>query len=366
MVSRRIGIKDVAARAGVSQGTVSHVLNHPDRVRPERRDAVERAIAELGFVRHESARQLRAGYSRTIGLLLLDAWHPSFQTMARGVEDATEAAEMTLLISNSGRSLERERTYLRVFSEHRMAGAVVIPHDQYSPELHQIAADGMPIVLLDRAEVREGVLSVGVDDVEGGRLAAEHLLALGHRHLLFVGDETLAVPVHDRLVGVREAVDRSGPGTRLDVVSCALTGEAGREVGDDLAGTPATRRATGIVCAIDLLAIGLLQGLHQHGVTAPADVSIVGYDDIPFSAQLSVPLTTVRRPHYDMGVAAVGLLRAALAGDEPARTHTGFTPELVVRSSSGPPPTRRTTIRRAAPARPAATRPATRPTKEPS
>lgn len=361
MPAKRIGIKDVAARAGVSQGTVSHVLNHPDRVRPERREAVEQAIHELGFVRHESARQLRAGYSSTIGMLLLDAWNPSFQTMARGVEDAAERAQMTLLISNSGRSLERERTYLRVFSEHRMAGAVVIPHDEYSEDLHQIRANGLPIVLLDRADTRPGVLAVGVDDVVGGRLAAEHLLGLGHRHLVFVGDDSLAVPVHDRLVGVREAVARSGPDVVLDVVTCELSGEAGRDVGAQLARTPATRRPTGIVCAVDVLAIGLLQGLHQHGVLVPDHLSLVGYDDIPFSAQLSVPLTTVRRPHYDMGVAAVRLLCAAIGGETLERTHVGFTPQLVVRSSTGPPPPRRTTTRRTASARPAAPRPTTEP-----
>lgn len=362
MTGKRIGIKDVAVRAGVSQGTVSHVLNHPDRVRPERREAVERAIDELGFVRHESARQLRAGYSSTIGLLLLDAWNPGFQTMAHGVEDAAEGADMTLLMSNSGRSLERESTYLRVFAEHRMAGAVVIPHDEYSHEPHPIQAGGMPIVLLDRVDTRPGVLSVGVDDVAGGQLAAQHLLDLGHRHLAFVGDESLAVPVHDRLAGVRKAVAGSGVAADLDVISCELTAEAGREVGAHLARTPATRRATGIVCAIDLLAIGILQGLHPHGVTAPDDLSIVGYDDIPFAAQLSVPLTTVRRPHYDMGVAAVALLCDTIRGETPGRTHVGFGPELVVRSSSGPPPARRTAVRRTASGRPAARRT----TEEPS
>lgn len=346
MPGKRIGIKDVAARAGVSQGTVSHVLNHPDRVRPERREAVEAAIRELGFVRHESARQLRAGWSSTIGLLLLDAWNPSFLNMAKGVEDAAEAAEMTLLISNSGRSIERERTYLRVFSEHRMAGAVVIPHDQFSEELHQIRAGGMPVVLLDRSDSRDGVLSVGVDDVVGGRLAAQHLLDLGHRRLLFVGDESLALPVHDRLGGVREVVAESELDVDLQVMPCDLTAEAGREIGERLAGTPVAQRPSGVVCAIDLVAIGLLQGLHQHGVAVPDDVSVVGYDDIPFAAQLSVPLTTVRRPHYDMGAAALQLLHAAIRGETPERTRVTFTPELVVRSSSGKPPGARTTRRR--------------------
>ena len=342
--AQRVGVKDVARLAGVSQGTVSNVLNHPERVSPARREAVEAAIRELGFVRHEAARHLRAGYSSTIGLLLLDAWNPGFTDVARGVEDATAEQGMTVLISNSARDLEREKTYLRLFAEQRVAGVIVIPHDEYNERVHQIRAGGVPVVVVDRAETGAGAHSVCVDDVAGGELAARHLIGLGHRHLAFIGDEALAIPVHDRLSGVRKAVAEAraetGEEIRLDVLPAELSVEGGREVGEAIARTPAAQRPTAITTAIDLLALGVLQALHLHSLEVPGDLSLVGYDDIPVARQLAVPLTTVRRPHYEMGVAAATMLSAVLDAEPPPRRHLVFEPELVVRDSTGPAPTR--------------------------
>lgn len=335
--SGRVGIKDVARLAQVSQGTVSNVLNHPDRVSKARREAVEQAIRTLGFVRHEAARHLRSGYSSTVGLLLLDAWNPGFTDMARGVEDATTEQGLTVLISNSARDTEREKTYLRLFSEQRVAGLIVVPHDQFAEGLHQIRAGGAPVVVVDRAETGDHGMSVAVDDVTGGELAARHLIELGHRHIAFVGDEAAAVPVHDRLTGVRKAVAECDADVRLDVIPAELTVEAGRAVGERLAALPAGQRPTAVAAAIDLLAFGVLQTMLQHGIRVPEDISLLGYDDIPFTRQLSVPLTSVHRPHYDMGVTAAHMLGTALAGETPEPRHVVFEPELVVRESTSPP-----------------------------
>jgi LacI family transcriptional regulator len=333
--SRRVGIKDVARLADVSPGTVSNVLNHPERVRPERREAVEQAIQQLGYVRHEAARHLRAGYSSTIGLLLLDAWNPGFIDVARGVEDTTASNGWTVLISNSGRDLDREKAYLRLFAEGRVAGLIAVPHDQFGEQLHRIRAGGVPVVVVDRAETGEDGMSVAVDDVTGGELAARHLLDLGHRHLAFVGDEAAAAPVHDRLLGVRRAVEATDADVRLDVLPAELTVDAGRAVGDRLA--TGHDRPTAVVAAIDLLAFGVLQALLHHGVSVPGDVSLCGYDDVPFARQLSVPLTSVRRPHYDMGTCAAEMITQVLTGESPEPRHVLFSPDLVVRESTAPP-----------------------------
>lgn len=322
----------MARRAGVSQGTVSHVLNHPERVRPTRRESVEKAIRELGFVRHEAARHLRSGQSTTLGLVLLDAWNPGFQDMARGVEETATDGGWNVLLSNSARDLTRERTYLQLFSEARVAGLIVIPHDEYADNLHQIRADGVPVVVVDRAETGQEGLSIAVDDIAGGRLAARHLLDLGHRRIAFVGDHTAATPVHDRLTGVRQAVAEAG--AELEVLSCNLTMEAGREIGERLARRTPSKRPTAVTAAIDLVAIGVLHALQQRGLRVPDDLSLLGYDDIPFARELTVPLTTVRRPHHEMGVAAAGLLTSTIAGREPAERHLTFQPALVVRSST--------------------------------
>jgi LacI family transcriptional regulator len=333
----RASIKDVARLAGVSPGTVSNVLNYPGRVTAARREAVEAAIHQLRFVRNEAARHLRAGRSSTVGLMLLDAWHPGFIDMARGVEDTTSERGWTVVVSNTARDPARERTYLRLFAEQRLAGLIVVPQDLSAEDIRRIQADGAPVVVVDRAETAEDIMSVAVDDVAGGELAARHLIDLGHRHLAFVGDEASAEPVRDRLVGVRKAIAEAPVDVRLDILPAELTVEAGRARGEELAALPARWRPTAVTSATDPLAFGVLQSLLQHGIRVPADVSLVGYDDIPFARYLSVPLTTVRRPHYEMGTTAAQMLTGVLAGVAPEQRHVIFQPEFVVRDSTDSP-----------------------------
>lgn len=333
---RRATTKDVAQLAGVSQGTVSNVLNHPEWVSAAKRKAVEDAIAHLGFVRHEAARHLRTGYSQTIGLLLLDTDNPGFINMARGVEDYAIERGWNVLIANSARDLRREQSYLRVFTEARVAGVIVVPHDEFSDGLHRVRAGGMPAVVVDRLETGQGNISVAVDDRRGGWLAGRHLVDLGHRHIAFVGDESTATPVHDRLMGLRTAVTEVGSAGTLEGLPAELSVEGGRIIGEKLATMPRSGRPTAIVTAIDLIAIGVLQTLLAHGIRVPDDISVVGYDDISFSKQLSVPLTSVRRPHYEMGATAAELLLSAVSGELLPKRHVVFEPELIVRSSTAP------------------------------
>jgi LacI family transcriptional regulator len=334
--AKRAGIKDVARLAKVSQATVSNTLNHPELVSPARREAVEAAIGQLGYVRHEAARHLRSGYSSTLGLMLLDAWNPGFIEIARGVEDTTASRGWTVLISNSARDPEREKSYLRLFTERRLAGLIVIPQDPLSDDLRRMLLSGTPVVVVDRAG-SDGGMSVAVDDVTGGALAVEHLIDLGHRHIAFVGDETAAGPVHNRLTGVRKAIAEAGFGVRLDVIPAELTVEAGRARGKQIAAMSPAERPTAVVAAIDLLAFGMLQAMLRHGVRVPDDVSLVGYDDIPDARHLSVPLTSVRRPHRKMGTTAAEMLTNALSGGVPEGRHVVFQPDLVVRESTGAP-----------------------------
>jgi LacI family transcriptional regulator len=212
---------------------------------------------------------------------------------------------------------------------------------------------GVPVVLVDRAAGDPTVYcSVAVDDVEGGDLAVSHLLELGHTRIGFVGGPMSIVQVDDRRRGALRAVDRTGlAGDALVVLdTSALTLAEGRRAGQRVIGMPARRRPTAVFCANDLLAIGFLQQMIQHGVDVPGEMAIVGYDDIEFAAAAAVPLSSVRQPRYELGRRACELLlaeadaRAARAarGDGPAHVHeqVEFTPELVVRASSGRPPVR--------------------------
>ena len=206
------GIKAVAARAGVSIGTVSNVLNRPDAVSETTREKVLKAIAELGFVRNESGRHLRAGRSRTIAYLVLDASNPFFTDVAKGVEETAKSKDVALYMCNSGGDAAREADYLELLVQQRVRGILITPVDQDIAKLDVLPRHGIPVVLVDRAAGGDWC-SVGVDDVEGGELAAAHLYEQGHERIAFVGGPMTTVQVADRLQGTPEGAAR-GQATR--------------------------------------------------------------------------------------------------------------------------------------------------------
>ncbi len=336
----RPSVKDVAARAGVSLGTVSNVLNRPDTVRPATRHKVERAIDELGFVRNASARQLREGVSRLLAYLVLDISNPFFTDVARGLEQVARAEGLGVFLCSSDQDAAREDEYLQQLVELRVRGICVTAVDYANPRLRKVPELGIPLVLVDRMPdySERDWCSVGVDDEAGGALAVTHLLELGHRRVGFVGGPLAIVQVRDRRTGAERALAAAGAGDLVFLETDALTVAEGRRAGERLLGLPAARRPTAVACANDLIALGLLQHLTQAGMRVPADLSIVGYDDIDFAAAAAVPLTSVSQPRIAIGAAAARLVLAESASaGEHTHEHVQFDPELVVRAStSGP------------------------------
>ncbi len=337
MATAAPSIKDVAVRAGVSVGTVSNVLNRPQLVSERTRGKVHDAIAHLGFVRNESARQLRAGRSRTLAYVVLDTTNPFFTDVARGVEEVSLAAGLALFLCNSDEDAGREATYLDLLEEQRVQGVLITPVDPDGERLALLPQRGTPVVLLDRAAQDRSACSVAVDDVMGGDLATTHLLETGHDRIAFVGGPFTIPQVQDRHRGALAALHREGRDEAALVVLevAAPTAAEGRRAGERLAGLPASRRPTAAFCANDLLALGLLQEMTRQGVRVPDDVAIVGYDDIDFAATAAVPLTSVRQPRHLLGRTAAELLLGEASGD-PGHVHRQiqFQPELVVRSST--------------------------------
>src|SRR3954454_13627831 len=330
-------IRDVALRAGVSVGTVSNVLNRPEQVGEATRDRVLAAIGALGFVRNESARHLRAGRSRTIGLVVLDIANPFFTDVARGVEEVAGAAGLAVILCNSDDRADKEIAHLDVLTEQRVQGVLITPTAELAPHVEALRSRGTPVVLLDRRAPGPQQCAVAVDDVLGGRLAAEHLLERGHRRIAFIGGSAGLPQVQERHDGVVAAVlDGTGSEEALTVLSPpALTAAGGREAAAQIIGLPAGRRPTAAVCANDLMALGVLQEMVRHGVRVPEDFAIVGYDDIDFAAAAAVPLTSVRKPRVELGLrAAELLLDEATRGTEHVHEQPVFEPTLVVRESS--------------------------------
>jgi LacI family transcriptional regulator len=329
---------DVARHAGVSLGTVSNVLNRPDRVAPATRARVLQAIAELGYVRNEAARQLRAGRSHTIGLIVLDVGNPFFTDMAAGVELAAAEADLSVVLCNSGADSAREDHYLSLLQEQRSYGILLTPQAKKNSRIAQIRKHGTPIVFVDHAATRHQC-SVSVDDVVGGELAVSHLIRLGHRRITFVGGPVTIRQVTDRLAGARSAVRKAGldEPTLTLIETAALTVASGRQAGAEIAAMTAKDRPTAVFCANDLIALGLLQEMTRQHLDVPGDLAIVGYDDIDFAAAAAVPLTSVAQPRVQLGRAAAELLIEEV---ESAPTHQHrqviFEPELVIRESTQP------------------------------
>ena len=336
MRSATTGVKDVARRAGVSVGTVSNVLNRPETVSEPTRRKVLRAINDLGFIRNESGRQLRAGRSRTIAYLVLDASNPFFTDVAKGVEEVARDAGMAVYLCNSDSDPSRQGDYLALLAEQRVRGILITPVDQDTSELQALARRGIPVVLVDRGAGNDWC-SVGVDDVEGGTLAVTHLIEQGHQRIAFIGGPMSTVQVADRLLGARTAVESAGrsPDDLAVLTTDGLNVAEGQRAGERLLGLPRARRPTAAFCANDLLALGLLQQMTRMGVNVPVDLAIVGYDDIEFAGAAAVPLSSVRQPRQLLGRTAAELLLAESdERDQHVHQQVLFHPELVVRTSS--------------------------------
>lgn len=325
----------MARRAGVSLGTVSNALNRPHVVSPDTLERVRKTINELGYVRNESARQLRAGRSRTIGLVVLDVGNPFFIDVARGVEDAANAAGLAVILCNSDASTAKEDNYLDLLEQLRVRGVLITPVDTVGPRLAAVRQRGTPVVLLDRHAPNKNQSSVWVDDVLGGELAVDHLIETGHKRIAFVGGAVKVKQVEDRLKGAQRAIRRSG---KVDVEFGVHVAPSLNTVG----GIAAARqllamrpRPTAVFCVNDLIALGVLQVALEMGLRIPHDVAIVGYDDIEYAAAVSHPLSSVRQPRRLIGQTAAKLLMdEAEAGEDHRHQQIVFKPELIIRQST--------------------------------
>jgi LacI family transcriptional regulator len=335
MARGRSSIRDVARDADVSIGTVSNVLNNPERVAAPTRALVLASIERLGFVRNESARQLRSGRGRMLGLVVFDVANPFFTDVARGVEDAAREAGYAVILCNSDDSVAKERGYLDALSEQQVAGTLITPVDRDPSRLERLRTGGVCVVLLDHAGADDGFCAVGVDDVAGGDVAMTHLLAEGYESIVHVTGPLEIQALAERRAGALTALARAGRGEgdlatiHVPTTTLASGQRAAREL---LASRPLP---DAVMCANDLLALGLLQEVMRAGLRVPDDVAIVGYDDIDYAGASAIPLTSVRQPRRGLGRRAAELLIEEIESPaEHRHQHVVFQPELVMRDSS--------------------------------
>jgi LacI family transcriptional regulator len=320
----------VAALAGVSTATVSNTLNHPEQVAATTRARVERAMADLHFVKNASARQLRMGQSLMVGAIVLDISNPFYTALIRGIEDRLAADDCTLMICSSDEDPLKEARFMRLFAEQGVRGVLLTPSGDPAEPLTYLDRLGIPAVLLDAES--DQVSSVSVDHVAGARQAVGHLLDQGHRRIAFVNGPPDLKQCRDRAQGAWEAVkERSlDPAAVLVAQSLPSMSAASGQAGLARLLDRSDPRPTAVFCVNDVVAMGVIRELRNRHLAVPQDVAVVGYDDIPFAEELITPLSSVRQPMHDLGWSAVDLLLT-----EPDRhRHITFTPQLVVRASS--------------------------------
>ncbi len=321
-------IAEVAARAGVSTATVSRVLSGAANALPATRDRVLAAARELDYRPSGIARALKRRETRTLGLLVTDIGNPFYPLVARAVEAAADARGYGIVLANGGDDPERELRHLELLLERRVDGLIVASSRVTRRHAAWLRRLPIPIVLVNTT-AGAGLPAVLTANRRGGRLAAGHLVALGHRRIGYIG----APPEHPASSLRRRGVlDALPPKARTTVVE----GDGGVEGGAAAVAELVRAGVTGIVAYNDLTAIGALRGLRRAGVAVPDRVSVVGFDDIEMAAWTDPPLTTIRQPTEELGRWAVERLVHTLRGGPPAPERHLAEPELVVRGSTAP------------------------------
>jgi LacI family transcriptional regulator len=334
-----VTIRDVARMANVHPGTVSRALNEETRalVNPETAERVLRAADELGYRPNRIARGLKTSRSHTIGVLVPDITNPLFPPILRGIEDRLDEAGYTSLMVNTDNDPEREAVYLDAMRGRQVDGFISATARLDRELLVELAGAGTPLVLVNRSLEDGSVPAVTVNDRRGIALAVEHVAGLGHERIGHVAGPQNLSTGHRRHLGFIEAMQSTGLEALPEQVrfGAYFTEEEGARASDEL--LDAAPGVTAIVAGNDLMAIGCYDTLEKRGLSCPEDISIVGFNDMPFIDKLRPPLTSVRIPQREIGQVAADLLLEQLAGGTEAPSEILLEPTLTVRGSTAPP-----------------------------
>jgi LacI family transcriptional regulator len=329
-------VLDVARLAGVSPSTVSRILNGTARVADDKRQAVEAAIVKLKFRPNLSAQGLRSGSTRTIGVLTQELESPYFAGGTKGVEEGLAGSGYALMVVTGNWSEQEglERAQLLIA---RKVDALVILGGSLTDAHVAELAQHLPTAITGRQLIAPGVSSFHCDQVHGGLLATEHLIRLGHRHIAHIAGAAHHLDSTERCDGYFLAHERAGLSVdpRLIVAGDFLEASGERAMHQLLeVGTP----FTAVFCANDQMLWGARRALYRRGIRVPEDISLVGVDDLPQSAYMTPPITTVRQPIHDLGrAAAIAVLQALGAAPQHSIEHPPL--ELIVRETTAPPHT---------------------------
>ncbi|MCR4433609.1 MAG: LacI family transcriptional regulator [Caldiserica bacterium] len=308
--SKRITIRDVAKKAGVSAQTVSRVLNQRPDVAPQTREKVLQAIADLNYRPSGIARSLRLKSTGTIGLIVPDSSNPFFAELGRAIEKTAFENGCSVILCNSDGDLERESFYIEALVSKQVDGLIIVGANRASRK-NPILDGSLPVVVVDRDLNGERFDTVLADNLEGGKKGTSYLIALGHERIAFIAGPSGLPTSAARLRGYRRALEEHGIAFQKElVVSGDFRYQGSYRAMEKL--LKLTPPPTAVFAANDMMAVGAIACIRDHYLRVPEDISVIGFDDIPLASFLNPKLTTIAQPRGEMGRMAVTMLMERL------------------------------------------------------
>lgn len=326
----RVTIVDLARRAGVSPATVSNVLGGRKRVRPDYARRVREAVAELGYVTDRAGSFLRSGRSRIVGTIIPSLENPFFTSIVAAIERACQADDHELIVASANGDDAIEKARLSALLSWRPAGFILIPNSLAFPARELIEQSGIPYIVADRAIGGITADIIESDNVAAGRLAAEHLVGLGHRDIAVCASSLSIQNIRERAEGVRRVLKEAGlPEARL--FEMGLEGN----LAERMPAWVAERvRASAFIALTNFATLGMLGALTRQGLAVPDDVSLVGFDDYAWMQVASPSITAVRQPVERIGRMAWDRLKARIDGEAGEPRHFRLPVDLILRDST--------------------------------
>lgn len=323
-------IKDVAKRAGVATSTVSYVLNNNKKLKPETVERVLAAVEELGYRPNLIARSLKTRKTATIGIIVPDIANAFFTEIIRGIEDISEKNDHSVILCNTYEDMDKEEKYLNILLNRDIDGLIFVGTGKNPRILSNIR--NVPIVVVDR-RIGDSFPSVMVNNEKGGYLAASHLLKRKKEEILLLSGPLAINTYFERLNGYLKAVKEAGMHrNELLIYECEVSYDGGQKTMEDILNH--SIHFGSIFAANDLIALGAYNTLMNNGIRIPADLPLVGFDDIPTAHIITPGLTTVRQPTYRIGSKAAEILFRHVNGESKEIEHLVLEPELVVRETA--------------------------------
>lgn len=327
---------DVAKKAGISQTTVSHILNNSLAVSipEETRQRVLQAMQELDYVPNRTARNLRNRVAKTVGVVISDIQNPFFTSVVRGIEKVLVEADFILLLCNSDEDPDREKIHLSTLRSEGVDGIILATTRSDSESYRQLLNNRTPLVGIDRIPETPGMDVVTVTNSRGAFSAISHLSDMGHKRIGLISGSRQLSTSRERLEGYEEAVQACHLVRSDDLIQYSDSRQSGGyQAIQTLLDLP--EPPTAVLVTNNLMTLGALQAIHERNLVIPDQIAIVGFDDMSWATSLQPPLTAVAQPTYEVGVAAAQLLLDRLQEPDLPFRHIVLETQLIIRASSG-------------------------------